>query len=682
MKIYQNITVEKNNGSLVFANDKVHLAFDMDTGVLVDVAYEGKALTVGEKKSEVVLALDGKYVAYHVRNEGGAFMHPENPMIVDETRLVDWNVERGVGEVTLTLICDTTVGKLEKSYTLSSKEEKNVITRRFALHATRKLRIDEAALMLPKLNLTQNEEVSSFDAFLCRGENGAAMMWAGSFRDECSTVKVEDGYLTHRNYLCAKVESGETIRFGEDFIALETAENWMDAVSAAQRQHTRAGLICKNPMKDFDRIAIYEVTIGSWSNPNGPVEPYKRVADLVADLDRIRSLGFNVIQLMPSIPFPSYSAEDLTDLCLQNAGGEDITPLVKGLHERGMRLIMDIVLHGVLDADGLSLKMEESLEEIAKKTRRHVVHPLRTEHPDWFMYGDDGAMMRTYTWSFDHANGEWQNYLVEALASYVSKYDVDGFRFDALEWSQTPNCADGLPYRGGSHLRRGNYELYSKLRTRIDAIKKNILWMDENPHVYLADVMYACYGASTPVYLQDVHDGMRTATELQRFLALRDRYYPQGFSFVQYGENHDIVENKNSRNFLANEYGFPFAQLQITFGAMAGGPFMCFMTGEKGNEEVIRNDIALRDRFPELFVETKPNFERAICDDDAILCVSRKKGEREFVGVFNTGKADKDVTVKLDGAKMTGIWENAITGEKVDVSKLHLDGERYILLIK
>ena len=70
---------------------------------------------------------------------------------------------------------------------------------------------------------------------------------------------------------------------------------------------------------------------------------------MTADLGRIVALGFDVIQLMPRQPYPSYNVHDYNDVDTTYGGEEALAVLVQRAHELGLRVVLDVVLHGVLD---------------------------------------------------------------------------------------------------------------------------------------------------------------------------------------------------------------------------------------------------------------------------------------------------------------------------------------------
>ena len=149
-------------------------------------------------------------------------------------------------------------------------------------------------------------------------------------------------------------------------------------------------------------------------------------------------MAFNVIQLMPRMPYPSYSVHDYRDIETHYAPEAALRAMVKKAHELGLKVILDVIMHGVSD------------KAASQQPKAGVpTHAWTKEHPEWFSRNEYGWLARTYTWSFDHANSGFQDFMVSVFVDdYIRKLDVDGFRVDAVTWSFFPNWAEGLAYPG------------------------------------------------------------------------------------------------------------------------------------------------------------------------------------------------------------------------------------------
>ena len=67
---------------------------------------------------------------------------------------------------------------------------------------------------------------------------------------------------------------------------------------------------------------------------------YDTLADLTRDLPRLRDVGYNCVQLMPSFPFPGYTVYDLHRPEMQHSLGADLKPFVERAHALGMKVML------------------------------------------------------------------------------------------------------------------------------------------------------------------------------------------------------------------------------------------------------------------------------------------------------------------------------------------------------
>ena len=90
----------------------------------------------------------------------------------------------------------------------------------------------------------------------------------------------------------------------------------------------------------------YEIFVRSYYDSDG--DGVGDLAGVTAKLDYIEDMGYNGIWLMPIMPSPSYHKYDVTDYKAvdpQYGTLEDMRALVAACHERGIALIIDMVLN-------------------------------------------------------------------------------------------------------------------------------------------------------------------------------------------------------------------------------------------------------------------------------------------------------------------------------------------------
>ena len=123
---------------------------------------------------------------------------------------------------------------------------------------------------------------------------------------------------------------------------------------------------------------------------------------------------------------------------------EDFAAMVRTAHDHGIRVLIDVISHGVLDDS-----------------------PLVVEHPTWFK-GRSWGMT-----DYDYENAEFRDWWVDVWVSYVLRYGVDGFRVDIdlrdpeLWDSVAARCAEAgheilvMPEWGRYHLGQHDTSAFS-----------------------------------------------------------------------------------------------------------------------------------------------------------------------------------------------------------------------------
>lgn len=204
--------------------------------------------------------------------------------------------------------------------------------------------------------------------------------------------------------------------------------------------------------RDSDReqylrsLVIYEVYVRN----HGAAGTF---AEVEADLERIRSLGVDVVWLMPIHPIgrvsrkgslgSPYSIADYRAINPEYGSIEDFGRLVARTHELGMKLMIDVVYnHTALDS------------------------VLVADHPAWYHLDASGRPMTTVPeWSdvidLAYPNRELEDYLLASLREW-SRLGVDGFRCDV---------APLVPI-----------EFWMRARTEIGEINPRTIWLAESVH--------------------------------------------------------------------------------------------------------------------------------------------------------------------------------------------------------
>ena len=230
--------------------------------------------------------------------------------------------------------------------------------------------------------------------------------------------------------------------------------------------------------------SVYQIYPASFRSANCTVDKETGtvkgdIRGIISKLDYIAQLGVDIVWLSPILQSPQvdmgYDISDYRAIDHLYGTMEDHDALIKGLHDRGMKYVMDLVVNHTSDE-----------HEWFKQSRSSKDNPYR----DWYFwrpprYDADGnrmppnnweAAFSGSTWTFDEKTGEyylhlfasaqpdlnWENpAVVEAVHSLIEfwlKRGVDGFRMDVINLiSKEPGLPDGPVTKPGFLQSPGEY---------------------------------------------------------------------------------------------------------------------------------------------------------------------------------------------------------------------------------
>lgn len=431
---------------------------------------------------------------------------------------------------------------------------------------------------------------------------------------------------------------------------------------------------------------IYEVQIGTsyfWND--NTYSRYLEIRDLIADLDRVQKLGFSIIQLMPRQPYPSYNVHDYDDITISYGDEEELKELVATCHQRGMRVILDVLLHGVLDnesidsaANGvLNGPLADRLDEEVLDTfgadvsdssnywiawSRHILDfaphwragspartPLQDEHPEWFATDSEGNVSGVYTKAFDARHPEWQRYFREAMLELIRRTDADGFRFDAPTYNFFANWAPWARSRAFmSPL--GCVPLFIDMRNDLKALKPDaLMYTEPSGHLlrrsmdmnynYDEQFLVAALLGNSPASSRNV----RNAKDFMEWMEDRDDFLPVGSQTAHHIDSHDT--------FWWPQWGKKWRREQFDIAAVRAlaaaflvldGPYMMFTGGEEGMESVLEGALGIRNSHKEMWAK-RARFDTTSDPTGDLVLALRNDDSRELVCIVNLAGQARDV---------------------------------------
>ncbi len=452
--------------------------------------------------------------------------------------------------------------------------------------------------------------------------------------------------LEHTMNVAAGAEPGTELVI--DGIALDVVEEgWSTVAERVPLWYDSLGLSTPRSRPHWTRSAtIFEAQIGTsiFAGGTWTYSPYPEVADLLADLPRIHDLGFDTIQIMPRQPFPSYNVIDYDDVARTWGDEEDLRRVIAWCHARGMRVILDILLHGVLDRESIGEAADavrsgpwaqycgasqEELDELALSVAdtnqltwsRHILdfedawasgsperHPLTLEHPEWFCTDSSGRIVGVYTKAFDMSNPEWQDYFIAAAVGLVRRLGIDGFRFDAPGYNNFPNWSPRTRSRA-SLQQLGATGLFRRLRPALRAVDPEVmLYTEENGPLWRQDMdlnyNYDEYWLPDSLFgsgSEHPPSRVRHGRDLAEWIGERDRSLPVDSVTAHHVDSHDSFWfHLPGRKWRREQFGLDATRALMCAYALSGGPFMMFVGGEEGMTDHVRRVNELRAARPEL----------------------------------------------------------------------------------
>ncbi len=709
-----SIAYHSTESTLSFSNGEVEVRFCPRTGrwrSLHDARDGSPLLDGGGNQASVVLTVDGRTTATRGRSQWRSLV--DTDAVGAHATLLDARVERRSDEglETATLVLRTTDGdwQIDERFTLAAGSAR--IERRLAIRYAGQ---DEALLrdvtlrLPPEALSARNASVrveapgyptrtghtaselplgedwdrtigTPFDVGWEPGVLGivaddlpvSLLAWC---HDEVEPVmlrvrRTDYGVQTRHLVLVAdRFTNAHVVEWGTQYIEVHRSR-WRPALVSYHEWLRSVGITAPESAEWARDVRVYEVFVGEQQLAPGVVRRsrYRSLDDVAADLPRIRDLGFSTVELMPAMPFPSYAVVDYYDVDVQYGSAAGLRTVVRRAHELGMRVLLDVIVHGVMDRElareGGSAHHDTWLAASQTPDR----HPLRDAHPDWFVRTDEGEPAATYTWSFDHANQGWRAYITEVFEHYLRDFDVDGFRVDALTWNLFPNWATGLPYRASAAM-FGSRELSERMRPALEAIRPDVVLYTETTIaaflraydlIYDYDIQWIYSALVHPISPRGyaytfAHVSERiVGADLGPWLADRRLVLPDGTRTIHHVDSHDSHEWGRLGQYRREAFGEGASRAFFALCCFLEGGVMVFTGAEDGSEAFYRRLLRLKAEQPALSRGSE-SFDGVTADDPHVFCSVRSGPGQMLLPVINFSPDARRVTVSLTDHALFG----------------------------
>jgi len=224
-------------------------------------------------------------------------------------------------------------------------------------------------------------------------------------------------------------------------------------------------------MKWQRELVAYQIYPRSFKDSNG--DGIGDLQGVIQKLDYLKDLGIDLIWMSPIYKSPNddngYDISDYKDILKEFGTMEDFDDLLKEIHSRGMRLIMDLVINHTSDEHPWFIEAKSSIDNpkrdwyIWKKGKQPIDEEESVEPNNWasifggsaWEYDPNSREYYLHLFSKKMPDLNWENEdlrnaLYEMINWWLDK-GIDGFRVDAIshikkcDYDDMPN-PDNLKY--------------------------------------------------------------------------------------------------------------------------------------------------------------------------------------------------------------------------------------------
>jgi alpha-amylase len=371
---------------------------------------------------------------------------------------------------------------------------------------------------------------------------------------------------------------------------------------------------------------IYEVNIRQYTI-EGTLKAFSK------SLDRLKSMGVQTLWFMPLNPISKvdrkgtlgsyYAVSDYTALNPEFGTMRDWVDLVKEIHQKGMKVIIDWVPNHT-GGDNRWL----------------------TEHPDFFVKDSTGKAAVAKDWAdtrqLDYNNPVMQDSMIAAMKFWLINSNIDGFRCD-VAWN-----VPGIFWK----------KCISQLRSI-----KNVFMLAEGDNAYLPESGFdAVYPWAMFHKMIEVAKGDRPAYGLDSIQKQNATKYPPNTIQMYFTSNHD--ENSWNKSDFGTFPGDSHAPFAVFTQTMANGvpliysgqeepvlrPLQFFekdpiVFGKFGRAKFYKTLLNLRKTNPALAANA--SFRKiSVGDDNSVYAYVREKGANKILVILNLTDKKQTITVK------------------------------------
>jgi oligo-1,6-glucosidase len=272
---------------------------------------------------------------------------------------------------------------------------------------------------------------------------------------------------------------------------------------------TQTSDVVDRPTDWWKSAVVYQIYPRSFADSNG--DGMGDIPGIASRLDYLAELGIDVVWLSPVYTSPmddnGYDISDYQDVDPMFGTLEDLDLLIAGLHQRGIKIVMDLVVNHTSDEHPWFI---ESRDPDSPKRDWYWWRPARPG----FEPGTEGAEPTNWeaafsgsAWQFDERSGEyylhifstkqpdlnWENPEVRRaiydMMNWWVDRGVDGFRMDVINLISKQELVDGVPAPGRTRVSSFDFtangtrldEFLAEMNAEVGLDARNLLTVGEMP---------------------------------------------------------------------------------------------------------------------------------------------------------------------------------------------------------
>jgi oligo-1,6-glucosidase len=359
--------------------------------------------------------------------------------------------------------------------------------------------------------------------------------------------------------------------------------------------------------KWWKEAVVYQIYPRSFKDSDG--DGIGDLKGILSELDYIKSLGVTAVWLNPIYSSPNddngYDVSDYRNIMKDFGSMDDFNALLKGMHERGIKLVMDIVVNHSSDE-----------HEWFKQSRSSRTNPYRNYYHWWnaergkppyryslfdvnhdaWMYDSTTNAYYLHYFSRKQPDLNWENPKLReeiyAMMRFWADKGVDGFRLDAFQFAAKDTTWPVLPpdlktdfikyYAMGNGLHTYLQEMNKEVFSRYDVMSvaegagRNLEdahnLVDEDRHEL--DLAYAFDAVDLAKYPATPNAEKYSVVKFKEIFSKWDSAFANKGWLSIFLSNHDQARLVTRFGNDSPEFREPSAKMLITFlMSMRGTPF-------------------------------------------------------------------------------------------------------------